>query len=75
VWRTTRGERFLNYRATFTVLDVPQASRAWITQVLAGQPLGSECPAAWRAWVQTRRYDSLLASVQVSYIWPGGRLC
>ena len=61
VWRTTRSQRFQNYRATFTVLDVSRVSRAWIIQVLGGEALGSECPAGWRAWVRTGSYDPLLA--------------
>ena len=61
VWRTTRGQRFQNYRATFTVLDVPRVSRAWITQILSGEPLGSECPAAWQSWVRAGTYKPLLA--------------
>ncbi len=50
-WRSVRGARFQNYRATFTLLDVPVASRAWIDQSVAGLPLGSHCPAPWRRWV------------------------
>jgi hypothetical protein len=61
VWRTTKDQRFQNYRATFTVLDVPQVSRSWITQILDGDPLGSECPAAWRGWVNTGVYKPLVA--------------
>ncbi len=61
VWRTTKGQRFQNYRAVFTVLDAACVSREWITQVLAGDPLGSACPPAWRAWVQTGTYNRLLA--------------
>lgn len=36
VWRTTRDQRFQNYRASFTVLDVLRVSRAWINQIVAG---------------------------------------
>jgi hypothetical protein len=61
VWRTTKDQRFQNYRATFTVLNVPQVSRSWITQILDGEPLGSECPAAWRSWVNTGAYKPLVA--------------
>ena len=46
VWRTTRGERFQNYRARFTVLNVPIVPRAWINQLLDDEPLSSECPPA-----------------------------
>ena len=61
VWRTTRGERFQNYRAHFTVLNVPVVSRAWIKQLLDGDPTGSESPQAWRAWVKSRTYSPLVA--------------
>ena len=61
VWRTTRGQRFQNYRARFTVLNAAAVSRAWIDQVIAGDPLGKPCPSAWRAWVDTGTYTPLLA--------------
>jgi hypothetical protein len=61
VWRTTRGQRFQNYRARFTVLNVPLVPRAWIGQVAAGQALGADCPSAWRAWVESGSYTPLLA--------------
>lgn len=61
VWRTTEGTRFQNYRASFTVLDVPSVTRAWIRQLIVGQPLGNHCPSAWRAWVERGTYAPLLA--------------
>ena len=61
VWRTTSGVRFQNYQARFTVLDTPVVARAWIDQLVAGHPLGSYCPAAWRAWIERGTYDPLLA--------------
>lgn len=61
VWRTTRNLRFQNYRAHFTVLRTPRVSRAWINQVLVGDPLGTECPGEWRKWVQGRIYQALEA--------------
>jgi hypothetical protein len=61
VWRTTRGQRFQNYRARFTVLDVASVPRAWIGQIVANEPLGAFCPAAWRAWVESGTYTPLLA--------------
>ncbi|WP_156944623.1 hypothetical protein [Bradyrhizobium sp. Ec3.3] len=30
VWKTTGGQRFQNYRAVFTVLDVPVVPHAWL---------------------------------------------
>jgi Restriction endonuclease AspBHI N-terminal len=61
VWRTTTGVRFQNYRARFTVLDIPSVTRAWIGQLMTGEPLGSHCPAAWRAWADLGTYVPLLA--------------
>ena len=55
------GVRFQNYQARFTVLDTPVVTRAWIDQLVSGQPLGSHCPAAWRAWVERGTYAPLLA--------------
>jgi Restriction endonuclease AspBHI N-terminal/Restriction endonuclease len=61
VWRTTAGVRFQNYRAQFTVLDAAEVTRAWINQLMAGEPLGSHCPTAWRTWVELGTYSHLLA--------------
>lgn len=61
VWRTTRGQRFQNYRARFTVLNVACVTRDWIDELQIGQALGSSCPPAWRTWVETGNYTPLLA--------------
>jgi Restriction endonuclease AspBHI N-terminal/Restriction endonuclease len=61
VWRTTGGQRFQNYRARFTVLNVASVSRSWIHELAAGERLGANCPAAWRTWVETGSYTPLLA--------------
>ena len=66
VWRTTRGERFQNYRARFTVLNVPIVPRAWINQLLDDEPLSSECPPAWRTWVESKTYTTLVAPPTVN---------
>lgn len=61
IWRSSRGERFQNYRAIFTVLDVPRVTREWINELLAGESLGPACPTAWHRWVTVRRYEPLAA--------------
>ncbi|MFJ5225747.1 restriction endonuclease [Streptomyces sp. NPDC088400] len=62
IWRTTDGQRFQNYRARFTVLDHARISRTWIQHVLSGgSPLTSDCPPAWRNWVEGRIYRPLVA--------------
>ncbi|NHB85084.1 restriction endonuclease [Tessaracoccus sp. HDW20] len=61
IWRTTRELRFQNYRAHFTILKTPRVSRAWIDEILDGNPLGPNCPQEWRAWVNGRIYQALEA--------------
>lgn len=61
MWRTTGGHRFQNYRARFTVLNVPSVSRAWISELVSGQMTGAHCPEPWRTWVEAGRYTPLLA--------------
>ncbi|GGP40834.1 restriction endonuclease [Streptomyces variabilis] len=62
IWRASGARRFQNYRARFTVLDEASVPRTWIRHLLAGgDPLGGDCPEAWRAWVESRVYRPLLA--------------
>ena len=61
VWKLRNGSRFQNYRAKFTILDVPIVSQQWIAEVSAGQPLGPSCPGHWRAWVERGIYAPLKA--------------
>lgn len=61
VWRTTKGQRFQNYRARFTVLNASCIGRRWIHELTVGEPLGPYCPAVWRTWVETGNYTPLLA--------------
>lgn len=61
VWRTTEnGVRFQNYKATFTVLDVPVVTRAWIKDIQAGNAVSSpHAPKPWLDWVGGRKYSPL----------------
>lgn len=61
IWRSSSGARFQNYRASFTILDAPRVSRAWIQQILEDNPSGPEAPAAWRAWQKRGVYRPLAA--------------
>jgi hypothetical protein len=53
VWKTTSGQRFQNYRAVLTVLNVPVIPRAWINDISGGHTVCSNTPQAWTDWVQT----------------------
>ena len=69
VWRTTDdGVRFQNYKATFTVLDVPVVSRAWVKDIQAGDAMSSpHAPKAWLDWVGGRKFTPL-KSVSVNSV-------
>jgi hypothetical protein len=61
VWRTaSNGTRFQNYKAAFTVLDVPCISRAWIGDIKKGIIVDSpHAPRAWLDWVKSRKFKAL----------------
>lgn len=53
IWKTYNASRFQNYRAIFTVLDIPVIEREWINDLIKGNILSGKCPPAWKAWVKT----------------------
>lgn len=59
VWKTTEGQRFQNYRSVFTILDISTLSRAWISDVLAGNANSANAPIAWKNWVDSGHYQPL----------------
>jgi hypothetical protein len=59
VWKTSKGQRFQNYRAVFTVLDIPVVSRAWLSDLAAGVRDSEASSAVWREWVDSGRYQPL----------------
>lgn len=62
VWKTSSGERFQNYRATFTVLDIPVVHRAWMDDLATGNPRSSNAPRAWMNWVNKGQYEALVST-------------
>lgn len=61
VWKTSNDQRFQNYKATFTVLDVPKIDRRWIAAADNGVPSAQDGPEPWRAWVEKGAYTPLMA--------------
>jgi len=51
IWKISKGQRFQNYRAIFTVLDVMCISRKWLEDVRAGNVNSGNCPDEWKNWV------------------------
>jgi hypothetical protein len=61
VWKTSDGQRFQNYQATFTILDVPVVLRAWLDDLVAGNALSGHAPKVWLEWAASGRYKALTA--------------
>jgi hypothetical protein len=61
VWKTSHGQRFQNYRAAFTVLNVPVIKRAWIDDLVAGCDPLRRAPSAWLDLIRRGRYNPLTA--------------
>ena len=67
VWKSSKGTRFQNYKANFTILSEPIISRAWIKDLHAGNPLSENCPKTWLRWVETGEYEALQAKSTLSH--------
>jgi hypothetical protein len=61
VWKSAARQRFQNYRAIFTILDVGVVPRPWLSELQKGQRLGVNCPAIWRSWVASGKPKPLQA--------------
>lgn len=67
IWKTSNGRRFQNYRALFTILDVPVVSRKWIREIVAGRPHSELAPETWRSWTADGERRALLATRSIEY--------
>jgi hypothetical protein len=56
VSRFKKEQKFENYRATFTILDVSRINRRWINELQSGNKLGENAPKEWIEWVETGIY-------------------
>jgi len=61
LWKVKNENRFQNYKATFTILNVGQLPRAWISDLEAGSFLTENTPDAWAEWRERGSYDPLQA--------------
>lgn len=62
IWRTDAiGSRFQNYRAVFTVLDIPVISRAWIQDIISGHVLSTNTPKNYSSWIERGIYLPLMS--------------
>ena len=61
IWRTKSGSRFQNYRALFTVLNIPEISRQWISDLMLGKDKMMNAPESYRRWVENGKYEPLVS--------------
>jgi hypothetical protein len=74
IWRTTNGRRFQNYRAVFTILDVPVVPRVWIEDLAAGSASADHQPSVWSEWIRTGHYRALTAPRTAAFRSRGQQL-
>jgi len=79
IWKVKGGQRFQNYRAFFTILDVQAIRRPWLKDIQAGNPLSTNCPDVWRSWAERGQLHPLRAKPSVEIRskaeqLPGGTL-
>ncbi len=67
LWKIAEGQRFQNYVAKFTILDVPTIRRLWIKDINSGNPFTNNCPEPWGEWVETGSYRPLRATRSLEY--------
>lgn len=67
VWKSSEGKRFQNYRANFTVLDVPVIPRSWISDLQYQKVDSPNTPGPWRTWVETGVAKPLTATRTIEY--------
>ena len=61
VWAQNNDGRYQNYKATFTILDVPEIAHEWLTDLKNGSGYQSEyAPKVWMAWVDKGIYTPLI---------------
>ena len=59
VQRRINSQRLQNYRAKFTVLDIPVVPRVWIDDLEAGQVDSNNRPIVWNMWQKSGLYRPL----------------
>jgi len=72
VWKSSRGRRFQNYRAVFTVLNISRLQRGWLNALRDNTPVA--VPEAAQIWRQTGTFQALKAQRTLTYRTPNEQL-
>ena len=61
VWAQNNDGRYQNYKAIFTVLDVPNIDQRWLNDLENGMGYESQyAPKVWKKWVDNGSYTPLI---------------
>lgn len=61
IWRTSNGERFINYEAHFTILNTKSINREWLSCLINGDSLNSSfAPESWVKYVKYGLTDDII---------------
>ncbi len=61
LWAQNKEGRYQNYRAYFTILDIPQIDHNWLDDLIQGYGYDSQyAPAVWKRWVKAAEYRPLI---------------
>ena len=66
VWKSTKGQRFQNYKAIFTMLDIAVVSRKWINDITRNVYVTINAPQVWSSWEKSKKYTPLIAESTTS---------
>lgn len=61
VWKLKDTLRFQNYRAVFSILNIPVVRREWIKDIKIGKSASIHAPIAWNKWLEKKVYNTLKA--------------
>lgn len=61
IWKTSGTERFQNYKAVFTILDIAVIDRSWIHTMGSGNCMLGNAPQVWQKWVGTGLASAMVA--------------
>lgn len=62
IWKDNGKQRYQNYKAYFTILNIPSLNKLWLQDIISGlKPIDStHCPQQWRTWVNKGQYAPLI---------------
>lgn len=68
LWSSKSGQRYQNYQAYFTILDISKINRKWIKHLDEGNGYESEyAPIVWKNWIDTGIYNPLISKKTTEY--------